>query len=99
MTPAEIKTAVEAAWDKRDALDKNDHVLRSAVEQAIRLLDSGKARVAEPSASGPPEAPHPAAPAALGHPARRWVVNQWLKKAVLLYFRLHDNQIVEMTAL
>ncbi len=23
-----------------------------------------------------------------------WVVNQWLKKAVLLYFRLHDNQLV-----
>ncbi|MGH8530627.1 MAG: 2,3,4,5-tetrahydropyridine-2,6-dicarboxylate N-succinyltransferase [Nevskiales bacterium] len=23
-----------------------------------------------------------------------WVVHQWLKKAVLLYFRLHDNQLV-----
>ncbi len=28
-----------------------------------------------------------------------WVVNQWLKKAVLLYFRLHDNTPVEMGAL
>jgi 2,3,4,5-tetrahydropyridine-2-carboxylate N-succinyltransferase len=25
----------------------------------------------------------------------RWIVNQWLKKAVLLYFRAHDNQPVE----
>jgi len=25
-----------------------------------------------------------------------WVVNQWLKKAVLLYFRLHDNAPVNM---
>ena len=25
-----------------------------------------------------------------------WVVNEWLKKAVLLYFRLHENAIVEM---
>jgi 2,3,4,5-tetrahydropyridine-2,6-dicarboxylate N-succinyltransferase len=25
-----------------------------------------------------------------------WVVNEWLKKAVLLYFRLHDNTVVEM---
>ncbi|MDR3416726.1 MAG: 2,3,4,5-tetrahydropyridine-2,6-dicarboxylate N-succinyltransferase [Nevskia sp.] len=25
-----------------------------------------------------------------------WVVNEWLKKAVLLYFRLHDNEPVEM---
>jgi len=25
-----------------------------------------------------------------------WKVNQWLKKAVLLYFRLHDNAVIEM---
>jgi 2,3,4,5-tetrahydropyridine-2-carboxylate N-succinyltransferase len=25
----------------------------------------------------------------------QWVVNQWLKKAVLLYFRTHDNTLVE----
>ena len=25
----------------------------------------------------------------------RWVVNQWLKKAVLLYFRTHDNQVMD----
>jgi 2,3,4,5-tetrahydropyridine-2,6-dicarboxylate N-succinyltransferase len=24
-----------------------------------------------------------------------WVVNQWLKKAVLLYFRTHDNRVIE----
>jgi len=28
-----------------------------------------------------------------------WRVNQWLKKAVLLYFRLHDNDIVKCGAL
>lgn len=31
--------------------------------------------------------------------AEGWVVNEWLKKAVLLYFRLHDNAPVEMGAL
>ncbi|GAC1623075.1 MAG: 2,3,4,5-tetrahydropyridine-2,6-dicarboxylate N-succinyltransferase [Nevskia sp.] len=25
-----------------------------------------------------------------------WIVNEWLKKAVLLYFRLHDNEPIEM---
>src|SRR6202034_3732084 len=25
----------------------------------------------------------------------RWVVNEWLKKAVLLYFRTHDNRVME----
>jgi 2,3,4,5-tetrahydropyridine-2-carboxylate N-succinyltransferase len=24
-----------------------------------------------------------------------WTVNQWLKKAVLLYFRIHDNEVIE----
>jgi 2,3,4,5-tetrahydropyridine-2,6-dicarboxylate N-succinyltransferase len=27
-----------------------------------------------------------------------WVTNQWVKKAVLLYFRTHDNQVVPATA-
>ena len=45
------------------------------------LLDSGRARVAEKidGAEGPAS----------------WKVNQWLKKAVLLSFRLNDNAIVE----
>jgi 2,3,4,5-tetrahydropyridine-2,6-dicarboxylate N-succinyltransferase len=25
----------------------------------------------------------------------RWVVNEWLKKAVLLYFRTHDNRVID----
>src|SRR5580658_840433 len=25
----------------------------------------------------------------------RWIVNQWLKKAVLLYFRTHDNAVID----
>ena len=42
----------------------------------MALLDSGKGRVAEPTADG-------------------WQVNQWLKKAVLLSFRLNDNVLIE----
>jgi 2,3,4,5-tetrahydropyridine-2-carboxylate N-succinyltransferase len=30
-----------------------------------------------------------------GEEGRRWTVNQWLKKAVLLYFRTHDNAVIE----
>ena len=54
---------------------------RDAVEAALDLLDQGKARVAEklPGATGP----------------NSWKVNQWLKKAVLLSFRLNDNAIIE----
>jgi 2,3,4,5-tetrahydropyridine-2-carboxylate N-succinyltransferase len=49
--------------------------IKQAIDEAIDLLDSGKARVAEKTANG-------------------WVINQWLKKAVLLYFRTHDNLIM-----
>ncbi len=50
--------------------------VRSAVEAAINLLDSGKARVAEKTGGA-------------------WVVNQWLKKAVLLSFRINENRVME----
>lgn len=50
--------------------------VREAVEEALRLLDSGAARVAEKKDGG-------------------WVVNQWLKKAVLLSFRINDNRVMD----
>jgi 2,3,4,5-tetrahydropyridine-2-carboxylate N-succinyltransferase len=55
--------------------------VRDAVEAALDLLDAGKARVAEkiPGATGP----------------NSWQVNQWLKKAVLLSFRLKDNSLID----
>ena len=90
MNAAELQAAIEAAWENRETLKKSDEKLRAAVEASIQLLDQGKARVAEPVDSGLPEAERP---------ARRWQVNEWLKKAVLLYFRLHDNQPIEMGAL
>jgi 2,3,4,5-tetrahydropyridine-2-carboxylate N-succinyltransferase len=50
--------------------------LAGALEECLGLLDSGRARVAEPREG-------------------RWVVNEWLKKAVLLYFRSHDNLVMD----
>jgi 2,3,4,5-tetrahydropyridine-2-carboxylate N-succinyltransferase len=50
--------------------------VRKAVNAALELLDSGKARVAERKADG------------------HWQVNQWLKKAVLLSFRLNDMSVI-----
>ena len=50
--------------------------IRSAVEEAISLLDSGKARVAEKTSG-------------------EWMVNQWLKKAVLLSFKINENRVIE----
>ena len=80
MQAEQIKPIVEAAWEGRDKLNRADEKLRQAIDAAIRLLDSGSARVAEPTPGG-------------------WQVNEWLKKAVLLYFRLHDNAPMELGAL
>jgi 2,3,4,5-tetrahydropyridine-2-carboxylate N-succinyltransferase len=69
-------TAIEAAWENRADVSPG-HPVGEAVNAALELLDSGKARVAEPDGNG------------------GWQVNQWLKKAVLLSFRLNDNAVVE----
>jgi 2,3,4,5-tetrahydropyridine-2-carboxylate N-succinyltransferase len=69
----QLETAIEAAWDSRDTVTPASTDTREIVDQALALLDSGAARVAEPDGS------------------EGWKVNQWLKKAVLLSFRLNDN--------
>jgi 2,3,4,5-tetrahydropyridine-2,6-dicarboxylate N-succinyltransferase len=74
---ADLQRIIEAAFEDRANISpstKGD--VRDAVEKALALLDSGKARVAERD------------PAKSGKEA--WTVNQWLKKAVLLSFRLND---------
>jgi 2,3,4,5-tetrahydropyridine-2,6-dicarboxylate N-succinyltransferase len=82
MTDARLQTLIEKAFEDRATINAatRGHA-RDAVEEALDLLDRGKARVAEklPEASGP----------------NSWKVNQWLKKAVLLSFRLNDNVLVE----
>ncbi|KEO92172.1 2,3,4,5-tetrahydropyridine-2,6-carboxylate N-succinyltransferase [Erythrobacter longus] len=75
MTDTLIKN-IEDAWEARDTITPQSEV-RSAVEHALGLLDSGEARVAEPTSDG------------------GWQVNQWLKKAVLLSFRLNDNRMMD----
>jgi 2,3,4,5-tetrahydropyridine-2-carboxylate N-succinyltransferase len=71
-----LEATIEAAWDARDTVNAaTTGEVRDAVESALGLLDSGKARVAEPVGDS-------------------WQVNQWLKKAVLLSFRLNDMAMI-----
>jgi 2,3,4,5-tetrahydropyridine-2-carboxylate N-succinyltransferase len=73
-----LATTINAAFEDRltFAPGKAPAQVLAAVDQALGLLDSGAARVAEKRDG-------------------QWVVNEWLKKAVLLSFRLNDNQPVE----
>ena len=77
----DLQTIVDTAFEDRANVDaKTQGDVREAVEEALNLLDAGKLRVAEKieGASGPGS----------------WKVNQWLKKAVLLSFRLNDMAVI-----
>ena len=77
---ANLENAIVQAWDNRASISSASREVREPVEAALDLLDSGKARVAEPDGEG------------------GWKVNQWLKQAVLLSFRLNDNAVIDGAA-
>ena len=77
MSHTELENTIDAAWERRaDLTVATEGPVRAAVDEALGLLDAGRARVAEPVEGG------------------GWRVNQWLKKAVLLSFRLNDNEVI-----
>jgi 2,3,4,5-tetrahydropyridine-2-carboxylate N-succinyltransferase len=77
MLHAELARTIDDAFERRDDIGPaTAGPVRDAVEAALDLLDSGRARVAERTANG------------------TWRVNQWLKKAVLLSFRLNDMTVI-----
>jgi 2,3,4,5-tetrahydropyridine-2,6-dicarboxylate N-succinyltransferase len=73
---ADLAATLDAAWEDRAAVTPATRgAVREAVDEALRLLDEGQARVAEKAEGA-------------------WRVNQWLKKAVLLSFRLNDMEVI-----
>src|ERR1700733_14241519 len=73
-----LQSLIDSAFERRAQLNSKtlSAELGAPIDESIELLDSGRARVAEPRDG-------------------RWVVNEWLKKAVLLYFRSHDNVVMD----
>jgi 2,3,4,5-tetrahydropyridine-2,6-dicarboxylate N-succinyltransferase len=81
MSDQRLQSIIEQAFDDRASINAQTRGdVREAVDKALAMLDSGELRVAE-KASGKmgPES---------------WTVNQWLKKAVLLSFRLNDSATI-----
>jgi 2,3,4,5-tetrahydropyridine-2-carboxylate N-succinyltransferase len=78
MSTASLASLIDAAFERRgEFTPKNAPAdVRNGVEEALNLLDTGKARVAEKIGGA-------------------WQVHQWLKKAVLLSFRLQDNRVID----
>jgi len=76
MPQSDLAQTINAAWEGRDQVSPNTRgAWREAVEAALDGMDSGTLRVAEKAG---------------GAPGQGWQVHQWLKKAVLLSFRLND---------
>ena len=75
----QLEQTITALWEGRDDLFAvlPEDEARAAVHEAIELLDTGKARVAELQGD-------------------EVVVNQWLKYAVLLLFRLSKMDTIEL---
>lgn len=74
----ELQDIITTAFENRANITPSnvDEKTKSAILEAINLLDSGQARVAE-KING------------------EWQVNEWLKKAVLLFFRIENNQRID----
>ncbi len=76
MSYASLEATIDAAFESRDQISaQTTGDVRDAVNQALKLLDSGELRVASKESGA-------------------WVVHQWLKKAVLLSFRLNDMAMI-----
>jgi 2,3,4,5-tetrahydropyridine-2,6-dicarboxylate N-succinyltransferase len=74
----QLETIINNAFEQRADISPAtvSSEIREAVAQAIQLLDTGAARVAE-KINGD------------------WVTHQWLKKAVLLSFRINENRLMD----
>ncbi|MEW6352950.1 MAG: 2,3,4,5-tetrahydropyridine-2,6-dicarboxylate N-succinyltransferase [Pseudomonadota bacterium] len=72
-----MQSIIEQAFEQRAQITPRnvEPRVKEAVTEAIKLLDSGKLRVAEKINGA-------------------WAVNQWLKKAVLLSFRIEENAVI-----
>ncbi len=76
-----LQGIIERIWENRDELKQADAT--RAVREVIALLDRGEIRVAEPVVSQETG-------------GVEWRVNEWIKKAVVLYFPLQDMVVTEV---
>ena len=76
---ADLQASIDELWDHRDDLKPGDSKAAKLIHQAIDLLDTGQARVAE-----------------IDPATDEVVVHEWLKRAILLLFRVSEMQTIEL---
>ena len=78
----ELQSIIEQAWENRALLQETKTT--DAIRAVIELLDSGKLRVAEPVGD-----------TSTSTSTSSWQVNEWVKKAVVLYFPIQKMETLE----
>ena len=66
-----MQSIIESAWENRELL--KEEKTQNTIREVIEMLDKGKLRVAEPPKGGV-------------NSNNDWTVNEWIKKAVIMYF-------------
>lgn len=79
---ADLAARIDELWESRDTLDTDDPEVGATVREAIAMLDSGEARIAEVVPDG----------TTMGDVR----VHQWLKHAVLLLFKISEMETIEL---
>lgn len=77
---ADLHATIDDLWEHRADLAPDDREANDAIVEAVTLLDRGEARVAEWADDGSGDV----------------VVHQWLKQAILLYFRQARMETTEL---
>ncbi len=72
-----LEQRIEAAWEDRSRLKEPE--TEAAIREAIRLVDRGELRTAEP----------------VDAEKSLWKVNEWVKKAIILYFPIQPMRKME----
>ena len=89
MNITEAQAGIEELWTRRDELSPADEDAKAVVHHVIGLLDTGQVRVAEVAGGGSDGDGGLIADSQV-------VVNEWLKYAILLLFRLSAMETTEL---
>lgn len=84
-----LQQIIESAWENRELLKGEE--AQNAVREVIELLDEGKLRVAEPISITLNDQT-----AETERSRNGWQVNEWVKKAVVMYFPIQQMETIEV---
>lgn len=75
----ELRDTIEKAWEDRSLLTETETIV--AIREVVNLCDTGELRCAEPIVSS--------------DGSEGWQVNEWVKKAIVLYFPIQKMRTME----